>query len=90
MGDYDVAVIGTGADPAQQDNTGFPMAYRHGVAFDRMDHPEYPDTPVSWVTEYGDGRVFFASSGHGEPALTNESAGELLREGTRWAAGDAP
>lgn len=56
----------------------------------RMDHPEYPDIPVSWVTEYGDGRVFFASSGHGEPALTNESVGELLREGTRWAAGDAP
>ena len=56
----------------------------------RMDHPEYPDVPVSWVKEYGDGRVFFVSSGHGEPALTNESVGELLREGTRWAAGDTP
>lgn len=56
----------------------------------RMDHPEYPDTPVAWVKEYGEGRVFYATSGHGEPALTNEGVRELLREGTRWAAGDAP
>ncbi len=54
----------------------------------RMDHPEHADTPVAWVTDYGDGRVFYSSLGHGTPALTHEGVEGLIRNGTRWAAGD--
>jgi type 1 glutamine amidotransferase len=54
----------------------------------RMDHPEHADMPVVWVKEYGDGRVFYSSLGHGTPSLTHEGVQRLVREGTRWAARD--
>lgn len=34
---YDVAFIGTGANPETQDNEGFSMAYRHASAYERLD-----------------------------------------------------
>lgn len=54
----------------------------------RMDHPEHADMPVLWVKEYGDGRVFYSSLGHGTPSLTHEGVQRIIREGTRWAARD--
>lgn len=54
----------------------------------RMDHPDHADTPVVWIKEYGDGRVFYSSLGHGTPSLTHEGVQRLIRDGTRWAAGD--
>ncbi|KKF39047.1 glycosyl hydrolase [Halorubrum saccharovorum] len=54
----------------------------------RMDHPEHADTPVVWTKSYGDGRVFYSSLGHSTPSLTHEGVQRLIREGTRWAAGD--
>lgn len=54
----------------------------------RMDHPEHADTPVVWTNDYGDGRVFYSSLGHGTPSLTHDGVQRLIREGTRWAAGD--
>jgi len=52
-----------------------------------MDHPENEDMPVSWVKEYGDGRVFYCSLGHDYPARENEGVKALVRNGVRWAAG---
>lgn len=37
---YDVAVVGTGANPEEQDTDGFAMAYRHAEAYDRLDDCE--------------------------------------------------
>lgn len=54
----------------------------------RMDHPEHADTPVVWTNRYGNGRVFYSSLGHGTPSLTHEGVQRLIRNGTRWAAGD--
>jgi hypothetical protein len=54
----------------------------------RMDHPEHADMPVAWVKSYGEGRVFYCSLGHGTPSLTDEGVRDLIRNGTRWAAGD--
>jgi uncharacterized protein len=54
----------------------------------RMDHPEHADMPVAWTKEYGDGRVFYSSLGHGTPSLTHEGVQQLVRNGTRWVAGD--
>lgn len=54
----------------------------------RMDHPEHADTPVVWTKSYGDGRVFYSSLGHGTPSLTHEGVQRLVRDGTRWVAGD--
>jgi hypothetical protein len=53
----------------------------------RMDHPEHADTPVAWTKRYGEGRVFYCSLGHGEPALTTPGVRALLDGGVRWAAG---
>ncbi|NUB93609.1 ThuA domain-containing protein [Haloterrigena sp. SYSU A121-1] len=52
----------------------------------RMDHPEIGEMPVSWVKEYGDGRVFYCSLGHDRPAITADGTRALLRNGVRWAA----
>lgn len=54
----------------------------------RMDHPEHADMPVAWTKPYGDGRVFYCSVGHGTPSLTHPGVKRLLRNGTRWAAGE--
>jgi type 1 glutamine amidotransferase len=56
----------------------------------RMDHPENGDMPVSWLKEYGDGRVFYCSLGHDYPAHVNDGTRELLHNGVRWAAGGPP
>lgn len=37
MTELAIAFIGTGADPKTQDSEGYSMAYRHGVAYDRLD-----------------------------------------------------
>lgn len=54
----------------------------------RMDHPQHADTPVVWVKEYGNGRVFYNSLGHGTSSLTHDDVQSLIRKGTRWAVGD--
>jgi type 1 glutamine amidotransferase len=54
----------------------------------RMDHPEHADMPVAWVKSYGEGRVFYCSLGHGTPSLTDAGGRRLIRNGTRWVAGD--
>lgn len=54
----------------------------------RMDHPEHADMPVAWTKEYGDGKVFYCSLGHGTPSVTDGGVQQLIRNGTRWAAGD--
>ena len=51
----------------------------------RMDHPELGDMPVAWVHRYGEGRVFYCSLGHDEPALTHDAVRRLVGRGTRWA-----
>lgn len=55
----------------------------------RMDRDDDLDgMPVAWVTEYGDGRVFYLSLGHTEEALTHPTVRTLLSRGARWTAGD--
>ncbi|RRJ30118.1 ThuA domain-containing protein [Halocatena pleomorpha] len=51
----------------------------------RMDHPENGDMPVAWVKPYGDGRVFYCSLGHGQPAFATDGVRSLLVRGIRWA-----
>lgn len=45
------------------------------------------DYPMAFVLEPGKGRVFHTPLGHDPKALEPAAVGELLRRGTRWAAG---
>jgi type 1 glutamine amidotransferase len=51
----------------------------------RMDHPELGDMPVAWVTEYGEGDVFYCSLGHDRASLTNDGTQALVGAGVYWA-----
>ncbi len=49
------------------------------------DHHE----PWSWTRTHGQGRIFYTASGHDERTWGNEDFQKLLRNGLRWAVGDA-
>ena len=56
-------------------------------------HPntgEPGDYPISWVRNYGKGRVFYTSLGHREDLWSNELFQRHLTGGIRWALGLAP
>lgn len=46
--------------------------------------------PVSWVKNYGDGRVFYTNLGHNESTWTNPKFIEHTTGGLRWALGLEP
>ena len=43
--------------------------------------------PVSWVKNYGDGRVFFTNLGHNEATWTNPAFLEHVTGGVKWVLG---
>ncbi|MBN2476153.1 MAG: ThuA domain-containing protein [Pirellulales bacterium] len=45
---------------------------------------------MAWTTQYGKGRVFNTSLGHGREAWTNPSFQKLVIRGLYWAAGRQP
>jgi uncharacterized protein len=44
------------------------------------------DMPVAWVREWGRGRVFYCSIGHGVEQLAHPTVTELLRRAVKWAS----
>lgn len=48
--------------------------------------------PVSWVRDYGRGRVFYTNLGHNDETWSDDAFQKHLTEGTAWALGrfDAP
>ena len=46
--------------------------------------------PVSWVREYGGGRVFYNGLGHGDEALRNPSLRTIIQRGALWLVGSGP
>ena len=42
--------------------------------------------PVAWKTEYGKGRVFYSSLGHGASDFEVPEAFEIMKRGIRWAS----
>jgi type 1 glutamine amidotransferase len=55
-----------------------------------MDHPVLGSTPVAWVREDGDGRVYYCSLGHTDETFEDPAFQRLVRRGVRWAAGESP
>jgi len=45
---------------------------------------------MAWVRDYGKGRMFYTSLGHGTPAWTNPAFQRLVTRGIYWAAGREP
>lgn len=43
--------------------------------------------PVTWITHYGQGRVFYCSLGHQVDVLTEPNTLEMVTRGLLWAAG---
>jgi hypothetical protein len=43
-------------------------------------------TPVSWVRQWGEGRVFYHSIGHAPQDLAGEDVRRLTKQGIAWAA----
>ncbi|MEA2711503.1 MAG: uncharacterized protein QOF78_4104 [Phycisphaerales bacterium] len=61
------------------------------VASTRMKLPQMPwlddlEMPVAWMREWGRGRVFYCSIGHGVEQLAHPVVTELLRRAVRWAS----
>lgn len=54
-----------------------------------VDHPNC-DHNVAWVTESGNGRVFYLMFGHGPSAWQNPNYQKLLVRGIRWVARQDP
>jgi type 1 glutamine amidotransferase len=52
-----------------------------------MEHPELAGTPVAWVRQEGDGRVFYCSLGHTQSAFETSSFRTMLRQGVLWTGG---
>lgn len=76
------------------DYTVFDEPYRFG--WDRVDevhvlaklrHREMGEVPVAWTKPYGDGRVFYVSTGHTNEACENRTFQSLVARGVEWAAG---
>jgi type 1 glutamine amidotransferase len=42
------------------------------------------DTPIAWVSEYGEGRVFQTLLGHSADSISNPNVEELIRRGCLW------
>ncbi len=49
---------------------------------------KYPDVPVSWVRDFGKGRVFYCSLGHNHDVLWNPAVLEHYMLGIQFAMGD--
>ena len=62
-------------------------AKRHDLI--RMDRGKEQQS-MAWVRDYGKGRVFYTSLGHGRPAWTNPHFQRLAVRGIYWAAGRDP
>ncbi|MFW6164517.1 MAG: ThuA domain-containing protein, partial [Planctomycetota bacterium] len=45
---------------------------------------------MGWVRDYGKGRMFYTSLGHGTPAWKNPAFQRLVVRGLYWAAGREP
>jgi len=45
---------------------------------------------MAWVRDYGKGRMFFTSLGHGKPAWVNPAFQRLVVRGIYWACGREP
>ncbi|MDT5364530.1 MAG: uncharacterized protein QOC69_6292, partial [Mycobacterium sp.] len=43
-------------------------------------------SPVAWVRQWGDGRVFYHSIGHAPQDLAGDDARRLTKQGIVWAA----
>ena len=43
--------------------------------------------PMAWTNQYGQGRVFYTTLGHGPSTFQNPAIQKLLQNGARWAAG---
>jgi type 1 glutamine amidotransferase len=43
-------------------------------------------SPVAWVRQWGDGRVFYHSIGHGPQDLAGDDVRRLTKQGIAWAA----
>lgn len=48
------------------------------------------DYPVSWVKNYGKGRVFYSSLGHNEHIFLNPKVLQHFVNGIQWSIGDLP
>ena len=52
------------------------------------EHSERGRTSIAWVREYGEGKVFYTSLGHGVGAATNKYFQQLLLNGLEWLVKD--
>jgi len=58
------------------------------IALDKHPNTGEPgDFPISWVHQYGKGRVFYTALGHREDLMRTENYEKHLRGGIRWALG---
>ena len=48
-----------------------------------------PDYPITWCSNYGNGRVFYTGLGHVEKMWENEHYQKMLAEALRWTLKDA-
>jgi type 1 glutamine amidotransferase len=56
-------------------------------------NPKHPwHVPVSWIRDYGRGRVFYTNLGHNDATWSDDAFQKHFTEGTAWALGrfDAP
>lgn len=68
-------------------NVIHPEAKLHDLA--RMDRGQEQQSMV-WVQQFGKGRVFNTTLGHGRPAWENPALQKLIVRGLYWAAGREP
>jgi len=68
-------------------NAIHPDAKLHDLA--RMDRGQEQQS-MAWVQQYGKGRVFNTTLGHGRPAWENPSLQRMIVRGLYWAAGREP
>ena len=88
--DVKVHVLATGRDD--------PAAYDPAVAGPKYPRSQYSkeqvarlahvgeENPLVWTADYGHGRVFAFTLGHGPPSLQYDGVTSLLARGTEWAA----
>ena len=68
----------------------FDRSQMHGLlTLDRHPNTGVPgDYPISWMKNFGKGRVFYTSLGHREDVWENPRYEKLILEGVRWALGE--
>jgi len=54
----------------------------------KIDDPSKVDVPVSWVREYGEGRLFFTNLGHNDMTFANTTVLQHMLDGIQYAMGD--